>query len=159
SPKRGPDVDRWTMLGDTAQVHKQKDLAFDFYSKALEAAKVVSGDPLYQQVYNSASAQYSWYGEDNNVDKAFSSIVEAFAEKDKLVQLYDFLRDTNQESRARRLAEQYKLGDKLKELYTQRVAEAQAAFKGSHETTLKASIPYFAQVCKLAELYDREGKW
>jgi hypothetical protein len=119
----------------------------------------VTGDPLFQQVYSSTASQYSWYGEEDNIDKAFSSIVESFAKREKLVELYDFLRDTNQEGKARRLEEQYKLGDKLKTLYIQRVKEAATAYKASTEGQLKASVPYFAQVCKLAELYDREGNW
>jgi len=159
APKRGPDVDRWTMLGDTVQLHDQEDLAFEFYSKGLEAAAQVTGDTLLQQVYTSTTSQRSWYGEDNSVDKAFSSIVGSFEKRGKLVELYDFLRNTNQEGRAKRLAEQYKLGDQLKTLYAQQVEVAAKAFKASSDSPLKSSVPYFAQVCKLAELYDREGNW
>lgn len=157
APKRGPDVDRWTMLGDTAQLHKQEDLAFEFYSQALEASKKIAGDPLYQQVYTTNNN--SWYDEGGGVDHAFSSIVEAFSKRDKLVELYDYLRDTNQLGRAKRLAEQYKLSDKLKAIYVKRVEQARADYQASPDSRFKASVPYFAQACKLAELYDREGKW
>lgn|GEM_PF-3036859 len=159
TPKRGPDVDRWTMLGDTAQLHKQDDLAFEFYQEGLKAAGKVAGDQLLQQVYLSSNAQRSWYGEENTVDQAFSSIVDAFSKRDALVQLYDFLRNTDQEARARRVADEYKLHDQLKELYGKRVDEAAAAFKASTESPLKASVGYFAAVCKLAEVYDRSGDW
>ena len=159
TPKRGPDVDRWTMLGDTAQLHKQEDLAYEFYQEGLKAAGKVAGDPLLQQVYLSSTAQRSWYGEEGAVDKAFSSIVEAFSKRDALVQLYDFLRDTDQEARARRVADEYKLYDKLKELYTKRFEDAAAAFKASSESPLKSSVAYFAAACKLAEVLDRSGDW
>jgi tetratricopeptide (TPR) repeat protein len=159
APSHGPDVDRWTMLGDTAQVHKQEDLAFEFYQQALRSAKTLAGDPLLQQVYSSGSAQRSWYGEQGSIDKAFGSIVETFSRRNSLVELHDFLRDTDQEQRARRVAEQYKLGASLKPLYEQRVAEAAEEFRKSSDGRLRASPAYFAQVCKLAELYDREGRW
>lgn len=162
APRRGPDVDRWTMLGDTAQVHKQEDLAFEFYENALKAARSMAGDPLLQQIYTSNTAQMSWYGEQGGINKAFGSIVEAFSKRSKLVELYDFLRDTDQEARARKVAEQYKLGEALKPVYVKRVEEALAAFRASvasGEGKLRASPPYFAQVCKLAELYDRDGNW
>jgi tetratricopeptide (TPR) repeat protein len=159
APGHGPDVDRWTMLGDTAQLHQQQDLAFEFYQHALEAARRLAGDPLLRQVYTSNSAMQTWYGEDGGVDKAFNSIVDAFSKKDRLVELYDFLRDSNQEGKARRLAEQYKLDDALRPVLEERVKEAGAGFRAAGNDKLKASPPYFAQVCKLAELDDRAGDW
>lgn len=159
APAHGPDVDRWTMLGDTAQLHKQEDLAYEFYQNALKAAKTLAGDALLQQVYSSSTTQRSWYGQDDSIDKAFNGIVEAFSKRDSLVELYDFLRDTDQQGRARRLAEQYELTPKLKPIYEKRVADAAAAFKASPDGALSASPAYFAQVCKLAELSDSAGDW
>lgn len=158
APRRGPDVDRWTMLGDVAQVHKQEDAAYRYYRGALEAARRVAGDPLLQQIYASTATMQAWYGE-GAVDSTFNSIVAAFAERNNLLELYDFLRDTDQESRAKRLAEQYDLGPALKERMAAQVAEAREAFLASPDDPLRASVPYFAKVCKLAELYDREGDW
>lgn len=159
APSHGPDVDRWTMLGDTAQLHKQEDLAYEFYQNALKAAKTLSGDALLQQVYSSSTTQRSWYGQDDSIDKAFNGIVEAFSKRDSLVELYDFLRDTDQQGRARRIAEQYELTPKLKPIYEKRVADAAAAFKASRDGAMTASPAYFAQVCKLAELSDNAGDW
>jgi tetratricopeptide (TPR) repeat protein len=160
APRRGPDVDRWTMLGDTVQVYEQRDLAFEFYKNALDAAKKLAGDPLLRQVYSSAGASSSWYGGDaGGVDKAFNSIVDSFAKNDRLLELYDFLRDSGQEAKARRLAEQYTLDARLKPVLEQRVRDAAAAFKAAGPDRLRASTAYFAQVCKLAEVVDRTDGW
>ncbi|HZW07186.1 MAG TPA: tetratricopeptide repeat protein, partial [Phycisphaerales bacterium] len=151
-----PDVERLTMLGDTAVHHKQDDAAYEFYKQAMKGAARLAGDPLLQQVYGSTM---SYYGEEAGVDKAFNSIVESFSKRDGLAELYDFLRDTAQTARARRLLDEYKLTDKLTPIYTQRVADAAAAFKTSPDGPMRASPAYFAQVCKLAELHDLAGDW
>jgi tetratricopeptide (TPR) repeat protein len=157
APKRGPDADRWTLLGDMAQLHKQDDLAYEFYQQALRASKALAGDPLLRQVYTSTTTQMAGYGEQGSIDKSFGAIVEAFSKRDGLVELYDFLRDTDQQQRSRHLAEKYKLGEKLIPIYRKRVQEAAEAFRASHESLFQASPAYLAEVCKLAELLDRAG--
>ena len=158
APGGKPDVDSWTMLGSIAQLHDQNDLAFEFYEKALHAAKTLAGDPMMQQIYSSSTGQSAWYGEES-IDSSFNKIVEAFAQRDSLVELYDFLRDTDQSAKARRIAEQYKLDEKLRPLYEQRADAARAEFQRSPDHPMNKSIGYFAHVAKLAEIIDRAGDW
>ena len=162
APDEAPDVDLWTMLGDVATLYKQEDAAYEFYVNALEGARELARDSFLQQIYASSLTQSAWYGEAEAIDATFNSVVEAFAKRDSLVQLYDFLRDTDQEGKARRIVEQYKLGPQLIELYTQRVVESAEAFRRSGDDPLVKSVGYFANVCKLAELEDRAeggGGW
>lgn len=159
-PGDRPDADRWIELGDSAQQHKRSDLAFAFYQRAMGAAKRVLGDPLLQQVYLSSATQRSWYGEGNTIDGVFNGIVDTFAKHDALIDLYDFLRDTDQLQRARRLAEQYNLDEKLLPILRQRVERAAAAFQDAgRDDPYGASVAYFAEVCKYAEVLDRTGDW
>lgn len=157
-PTNPADADGWTMLAGIAQLHDQNDLAYTWYEKSLSAVRQLAGDQLLQRIY-SGTLTTSWYGEQEGIDSAFNAIVKSFAERDKLVELYDFLRETDQLVRARRIAEQYKMYDPLKEIYAKRVEKAKAEFKRSSEDALTRSVPYFAEVCKLAELYDRNGDW
>ena len=159
SPTHPADADGWTMLAGVAQSHNQDQLAYEYYRKALAAARQLKADPLLQRIYG-GSAGNIWYDEDEEqIDSMFNRIVEAFAAHDQLIELYDFLRETEQAGKARRLAEQYKLEEKLKDTYAARVAEARAEFLNSTDSALTSSPPYFVQVCKLAELYDRGGNW
>lgn len=157
-PTNPADADGWTMLAGIAQLHDQNDLAYKWYEKSLTAVRQLAGDQLLQRIY-SGTLTTSWYGEQEGIDSAFNAIVKAFAERDKLIELYDFLRETDQFVRARRIAEQYKMYDKLKEIYADRVETAKAEFNRSNDDPLTRSVPYFAEVCKLAELYDRNGDW
>jgi len=157
-PGNPADADGWTMLAGIAQLHEQNDLAYEWYEKSLIAVRRLAGDQLLQRIY-SGTLTTSWYGEQEGIDSAFNAIVKAFAERDKLVELYDFLRETDQTVRARRIAEQYKMVDTLKGLYAERVESAREAYRRSSDDRLTASVPYFAEVCKLAELYDRDGDW
>jgi tetratricopeptide (TPR) repeat protein len=158
APADAPDVDNLTMLGSVAQLHEQQELAFEFYQRALSSAKTLAGDPLLQQVYGTSMAQ-TWYGESRTIDTTFNKIVEAFSQRNNLVELYDFLRETDQISKARRIAEQYKLDARLKEIYQASVDEAREAFRHAPPHDLNASVAYFAQVCKLSEVHDRSGDW
>ncbi|MCZ6681552.1 MAG: tetratricopeptide repeat protein [Planctomycetota bacterium] len=158
APSNPADADSWTMLAGVAQLHEQNDLAYDFYEKALHAAKVLMTDPLLQRVY-SGSMSSSWFGGEEAIDTAFNKIVEAFAGRDKLAELYDFLRETDQTVKARRVAEQFDLYDELESRYRQRVEAASETFRQSGDDPLNRSVPYFTQVCKLAEVLDQTGDW
>src|SRR5678815_4711738 len=57
------------------------------------------------------------------------------------------------------IRDRYTLGPELKKLYAARVEESAASFRRAPEGAFRASPAYFAQVCKLAELSDREGDW
>src|SRR5690606_27900680 len=92
------------------------------------------------------------------IDSAFNKVVEAFRSRDRLVELYDFLRDSGQTTRAGWIAEQYGLNEKLKQFYATRIGEGRERFKAA-DGALAASPAWFAEVCKLAELLDAEGDW
>ncbi|NLE59101.1 MAG: tetratricopeptide repeat protein, partial [Planctomycetes bacterium] len=158
SPANPADADGWTTLAAVAQLHDQQDLAFKYYQKALASAKVLAGDPLLGMIY-SGSMTSIWFGESEAFDASFNKIVAAFADQDKLIDLYDFLRETDQPLKARRIAEQYKLYDRLKTLCRQRFDEARTAFRQSTEDPLARSVPLFMHACKLAELHDQTGDW
>ena len=158
APSNLADVDGWTMLADITQLHDQKDLAFEYYQHALKAAQILAADPLLQRIYGSSSSQ-SWYWAQENISSSFNKIVESFASRDKLVELYDFLRESNQNAKARRVLDQYKLHDQLKELYETRLQDARQTFLNNKVDSLNQSMPYFVQVCKLAELHDQTGDW
>ena len=44
----------------------------------------------------SSSLSQMWYGGEQGIDSSFNKIVDAFAGQNKLPELYDFLRDTDQ---------------------------------------------------------------
>lgn len=157
APAGRPDADGWTMLAAVAQLHDQNDLALEFYENALASATVIAADPLLQRVYG-GSASSTWYGEGDAIDSSFNKIVEAFAGKEKLIELYDFLRDTDQAQKASRVAEQYELYPKLEEVFRLRCAAAREAFLGDGGDPLQTSVGYFLHVCKLAEACDRMGE-
>lgn len=158
-PRNAADSDGWTMLAGVAQLHEQDQLAYQYYEKALGAAKLLAADPLLRQIYGGSIAT-AWYGSEQGIDSAFNKIVEAFSGQNKLIELYDFLRDTDQTAKAKRVAEQYKLYDQLKTLYGTRLQEAREEFKlGGGSDPLHASVAYFTQACKLAELHDQTGAW
>jgi tetratricopeptide (TPR) repeat protein len=157
-PTSPADVDGWTMLAGVAQMYDQQDLAFDYYQRALQSAKVLAADPLLQRIYGGSLSQI-WFGEEERIDSSFNKIVEAFSAHDKLVELYDFLRETDQASKARRVAEQYELYDQLKTLFRARFEQAGEEFRHTTDEKLHASVPYFMEACKLAELYDVTGDW
>lgn len=158
TPRSRADAEGWTMLAGVAQLHDQQDLSFTYYERALEAAKVLASDPLLQRVYSGSLSQI-WFGQEEAIDSSFNKIVEAFAGQDKLLELYDFLRETEQISKARRVAEQYELYEPLERLYRRRFDQARGEFRESSDDALDRSVPYFAAVCKLAEIHDRVGKW
>jgi tetratricopeptide (TPR) repeat protein len=158
APTHPADVDGWTMLAGVAQLHDQQDLALAFYEKAMQAARVLAADPLYQRIFGGSLSQ-AWFGEEGGIDTAFNKIVGTFAAAGKLVELYDFLRDTDQEVKARRVAQQYELFEALKTLYQLRFEEARAAFRASNDDPLQRSVPYLMAACKLAELHDATGAW
>jgi Tfp pilus assembly protein PilF len=158
APKHPADVDGWTTLASVAQLNDQQEAAFTYYSNALTAAKTLRGDQLFQRIYGSTMSQM-WFGEGEAIDTSFNKIVEAFAAHQRLVDLYDFLRDTDQVVKARRVAEQYELYDVLKEAHGTRVAQARAEFQQHHDNPFEQSVAYFAEVCKLADLYDQTGDW
>lgn len=159
APKGTPDVDTLTTLGGVAQHHDQEDLAYDFYREAMRAARSLAGDALMRRIYASAAAS-SWYDEGGTVDASFNKIVAAFEKRDGLVDLYAFLRETNQARNARRIAEQYKLDGKLEALYRAEVEQARATYRSeSSKDPFDRSVGYFAAVCKLAEVVDRSGGW
>lgn len=157
-PTNSADADGWTMLAGVAQLHDQNDVAYQYYENALRAAKVLAADPLLQQIYG-GSLSSSWFGGEEVIDSSFNRIVEAFSRRDKLTDLYDFLRETDQTAKARRVAEQYELYDALKAIYAERVAAARESFRSGSEDAFNRSVPYFAEVCKLAELHDQTGDW
>ncbi len=159
APSSPADADGWTMLAGVAQLHDQDDLAYAYYEKALGAAKLLAEDPLLQRIYGGSVSQTWWGFGQETIDSSFNKIVEAFAGRDKLVELYDFLRETDQVVKARRVAEQYDLHDRLKALYRDRLEAARQAFLGARDGALLRSVPYFVQTCKLAELYDATGAW
>ena len=159
APTHPADVDGWTMLAGVAQSHNADDAAYEYYRKALAAARQLKADPLLQRIYGGSTGGF-WYGDEaERVDSAFNRIVEAFAARDELVELYDFLRETEQSGKARRLADQYQLNERLRQTYRTRLEEARAEFLSSTDNPLPRSLPYFVQVCKLAELHDRDGDW
>ncbi|HEY3242959.1 MAG TPA: tetratricopeptide repeat protein [Phycisphaerae bacterium] len=158
APKHPADVEGWTMLAGVAQLHDQNDLALSFYGKAMQAARVLAEDPLYQRIYGGSLSQI-WFGGQEVIDSTFNRIVGTFASADKLIELYDFLRDTDQVVKARQIARQYDLYEKLKEIYQQRFDEAGTAFRASAEDPLRRSVAYLTAASKLAELYDQTGDW
>ncbi|MBE7507318.1 MAG: tetratricopeptide repeat protein [Planctomycetia bacterium] len=157
-PRREADADAWTMLAGITQMHDQNDLAYTYYSKALKAASILAADPLMQQIYG-GSLNSTWYGQGNVIDSAFNKIVEAFAGQDRLVELYDFLRETEQSGKARRVAEQYKLYDDLKKTFRERLDSARETFLRGGDDVFNGSVPYFMHTCKLAEICDQTGDW
>ena len=157
-PTSPADVDGWTMLAGVAQMYDQQDLAFDYYQQALRSARVLVADPLLQRVYGGSLSQV-WFDSEERIDSSFNKIVEAFSAHDKLIELYDFLRETDQGGKARRVAEQYELYDQLKTLFSERFEQAGEEFRHTTDEPLHASVPYFMQACKLAELYDVTGDW
>ncbi len=160
TPANEADAEQWTTLASIAQLHDQNDLAFQYYEKALQAAKTLAADPLLSRIYRgSMSNMWFGWGEDDAIDSTFNKIVAAFASQDKLIELYDFLRETEQTTKAKRVAEQYKLHDQLKKLYAQRLAAARATFLDGNEDSLRRSVPYFLHVCKTAEMHDQSGDW
>jgi tetratricopeptide (TPR) repeat protein len=158
APTNPADADGWTMLAGVVQQQNQDDLAFEYYQHALGAARLLAADPLLQRIY-SGSASQTWFGEGERIDSSFNKIVEAFARHEQLIELYDFLRESEQSVKARRVAEQYDLYDRLKALCRTRVDEAQARFRADSGDAFGRSLPYFLQTCKLAELYDWTGDW
>ncbi len=158
APTHPADVDGWTMLAGVAQMHDQNDLALSFYEKAMQAARVLADDPLYQRIYGGSLSQL-WYGGQETIDSTFNRIIGTFAKAEKLIELYDFLRDTDQVVKARQVAQEYDLYARLKTLYRQRFDEARAAYKTSSEDPLRRSVPYLMAACKLAELHDQTGDW
>lgn len=158
SPSHPADVDGWTTLAGVAQLHEQQDAAFRYYTKALDAARAIRGDQLLQRIYGNTMSQL-WYGREEAIDSSFNKIVDAFATHERLLDLYDFLRETNQLGKARRIAEQYELYDALKAEYRQRVDKARQEFASSTDAPLDRSVAYFTPVCKLAELHDCTGDW
>ncbi len=159
SPSSDFDADNWTTLATVAQVHDQHDLAYRFYHRALAASKEMGKDPLLRRVFGGSVAGM-WFGnEDDNIDSSFNKVVGAFAREDRLLELYDFLRETGQAGKAKRVAERYGLYDVLIDLYRNRVAGASEQFLSDTSDPLSDSLPYFVEVCKLAELYDQQGDW
>lgn len=159
TPKHEADADGYTTLASVVQLHDQGDLALQFYEKAMVASRKLRDDPLLQRIYG-GNAMQSWWGNDREViDSTFNQIVGAFAKAEKLIELYDFLRDTGQLLKAKRVAQQYELYGKLKKLYSERVEQARATYRAATESPLTRSVPYFATVCKLAELHDQTGDW
>lgn len=157
-PTHPADVDGWTLLAAVVQTHDQQDLAFQYYEQGLRAARALVGDPLLSQVFGTAF-EALWYGEGEGIDTSFNKIVEAFAARDRLMELYDFLRETDQLGRSRRLAERYKLHERLAERYRARVEEARREFQRSPDDPFQRSVPYFMHVAKLAEVLDQAGRW
>ncbi|NOX58923.1 MAG: tetratricopeptide repeat protein [Planctomycetes bacterium] len=158
APKHPADVDGWTSLAGVAQLHDQQDLAFEYYSNALAAAKELVGDQLLQRIYGNTLGR-SWYGSEDAIDSTFNKIVEAFAAHDRLIDLYDFLRETDQVAKARRIAQKYELYDELKALYATRLDAARTVFSRASNDPLNESVALFSQACKLAELHDVTGDW
>ncbi|MBI5862939.1 MAG: tetratricopeptide repeat protein [Planctomycetes bacterium] len=159
APHNDADVEGFSQLASMVQMHDQSDLALQYYQQAMQAARKLAADPLLQRIFSGDAAR-SWFGDDREViDSTFNQIVSAFAKSGKLIELCDFLRDTGQSLKARRVVQQYDLHEKLTEIYRQRVAEARAAFLKSPDSPLQKSVPYFAEVCKLAERLDQHGDW
>src|SRR5690606_22634023 len=123
---------------------------------ALEASRLLAADPLLRRIFGDETSAYR--ARAAPIDASFNRIVGAFAKRDRLVELYDFLRDTGQTGRAGWIAEQYELRAALKAYYRERVEQAVARFAEAGEP-LAASPAYFAEVCKLAELHDSQGDW
>lgn len=158
TPTHPADVDGWTVLAGVVQFHGQDDLALDYYQKAMLAARVLAGDPLYQQVFSNAMSQ-NWFGGEDAIDSSFSRIAGTFSSAGRLLELYDFLRDSEQLQKARQIATQYDLWDTLKAEYQKRLLAARADFRSGSEDLLQRSVPYLIAACKLAELYDQTGDW
>lgn len=159
TPKHEADADGFVMLAGIVQVHDQSDLALGYYEKAILASRKLREDPLLQRIYGN-SAMQSWWGSDQEfIDTTFNKIVSAFAKSDKLIELYDFLRDTRQMLKAKRIAQQYELYDKLKTVYAERVEKAIETYRKGTDSPLTRSVPLFAAVAKLAELSDHTGDW
>lgn len=158
APRNPADADGWTMLAGVVQLHGQQDLAYEFYSKALGAARLLAADPLLQRIYSGSVGQY-WFGRSETIDSSFNKIVEAFAGHDKLIELYDFLRETGQVVKARRVAEQYELYPALRERYARQFDEARAKFHESGDDAINRSVPLLMAASKLAEVCDRMDDW
>jgi tetratricopeptide (TPR) repeat protein len=158
APRQPADSEGWTTLAGVAQLYDQQDLAISFYERAMQGARLLAGDPLLQRVYGSSISQL-WYGGDEAIDSSFNKIVESFAAHDRLIDLYDFLRDTDQTTKCRTVAKQYDLYDRLKALYRERFDAAAEAFRRAGDDPLAQSVPYLVATSKLAELYDQTGDW
>ncbi len=158
TPRHEADSEGWTTLASVVQLYDQDDLAFEYYWNAMEASKRSAGDPLLRRIFADSTSRYWYAAQAAPIDSAFNKVVEAFRSRDRLVELYDFLRDSGQTTRAGWIAEQYKLNEKLKQLYATRIAEGRGRFKAADDA-LAASPAWFAEVCKLAELLDAEGDW
>lgn len=159
APTHPADAESWTNLADVAQSHDRDETAFEFYEKALLASRELSRDPLLARVFGRDSSPYSWYRDTDGIDATFSRIVEMFNERDRMPELYEYLRETGQTNKARVVAERYELYDDLKDLYAKQLAAARQDFLSSTKDPLESSVPYLEAVVKLAELHDQTGDW
>ncbi|MBL1216234.1 MAG: hypothetical protein D8M59_01925 [Planctomycetes bacterium] len=157
-PPHPADVEGWTTLASIVQEHEQDDLAYGYFERALNASSLMAGDPLLRQLFGESLSAMG-YDDSESIDPTFNRIVSLFNTRDRLLDLYDFLRDSGQQVRAKRVAGQYNLNDQLRERYIAERDRARKEFLASDDDPLTASIPYFASVCKLAEILDAGGDW
>jgi len=158
-PANHADVESWIGLSGAAQEHGLEELAFDYYQRAMQASKQLASDSLLDRIYGgSGRSIYAWYLEDT-FDSSFNQTLATFARHDKLIELYDFLRETEGPHKVRRVAKRYELHDRLQQIYTKRLDQARDAFRSSPDDALEKSVPYFMHVCKLAEIHDWRGNW
>ncbi|MEX2288058.1 MAG: tetratricopeptide repeat protein [Planctomycetaceae bacterium] len=158
-PKASADVESWIALSTAAQQHEQDESAFQYYEKAMRSARELTGNALLDRIYgNSARLLYGEW-DDAPIDSSFNRILASFAKREKLMELYDFLRETEGVAKARKVAGAFNLLDRLQTDFTERVKRAAENYRKSNADPLEKSLPYFLEVCKLAETLDWKGDW